>query len=550
MDDPNNKIKQQIVEKIKASANILLTVGNNPSVDDLSAAIGLAALLNKLDKHATAVFSGAIPPAITFLDPAKVFENNIDSLRDFIIALDKEKADHLRYKVEGDLVKIFITPYRTTISNEDLEFSHGDFNIDLIMVLGASNKEDLDKSIEAHGNILQNVSIISLSAGMQVSQLGNINWNDDTASSLSEMIAGIGEAMKSEKPLLDQQIATALLTGIVFSTARFSNAKTTSKVMTLAAQLMAAGADQQLIAAQLQESHEINSLKYSPIISKNGEPINAEVLSVVAPKPVDGSLSVQHAMAPVAPVISPTVVKAPEKIVEAIKPEINLPKLKPVVAPVVTPVVAPPIVEPPVQSIVIEPTPITVPAPAPQIEEVSTTVPEPASSDTKPELETQPEKIILKHAYMTEPGVSTMPSAINSIGQEKEVDSIDIFNDQPMMDGSTPDIGGEKMGQQAATIIPPSEVVKEKPVSVSPIIDLPMPPPLPDFSTLPPAGIEQPTFGADTTQQGPSEFSTLPPVDVIPAFDADISHQVSPDMSTLPPQVGAGDPSQFRIPGQ
>jgi hypothetical protein len=328
MNDANSKIKQQIVEKIKSSANILITVGRNPSVDDLSAALGLAALLNKLDKHATAIFSGAIPPAITFLDPTKVFENNVDSLRDFIIALDKEKADHLRYKVEGDLVKIFITPYRTTITNEDLEFSHGDFNVDLVMALGVASKEDLDTAIEAHGNILQNVTVVTLSEGTQTSQLGNMDWHEDTASSLCEMVANLGESIKSEKPLLDQQIATALLTGIVSATDRFSNAKTTSKVMSVAAQLMGAGADQQLIAAKLQESHEINSLKYNPIISKNGEPIAPSVLLKTDNKPADGSLSIKH--------VEPTAVPAAApKIAVPIEPT------KPVVASILAPVVTP-----------------------------------------------------------------------------------------------------------------------------------------------------------------------------------------------------------------
>src|SRR5664279_3813040 len=99
MKEADNKVKLQIVDKIKSSTNILVTVSKDPSVDELSAALGLTTLLNKLDKHTTAIFSGAIPPAITFLDPDKVFENTADSLRDFIIALDKEKADHLRYKL-------------------------------------------------------------------------------------------------------------------------------------------------------------------------------------------------------------------------------------------------------------------------------------------------------------------------------------------------------------------------------------------------------------------------------------------------------------------
>jgi hypothetical protein len=249
--------KQQIVDKIKSNSNILVTVSTNPSVDELSAALGLTLLLNKMNKHATAVFSGAIPPAITFLDPQKTFENTVDSLRDFIIALDKEKADHLRYKVDGDVVKIFITPYRTTISSEDLDFSQGDYNVELVLALGVKNRDYLDGALAAHGRILHDATVVTMSAGKEKSDLGSVDWSEENASSLSEMLVSLTEGLKSDKPLLDEQIATAFLTGIVAATDRFSNDHTSSRVMTMAAQLMSAGANQQLIASKLEEAHEI-----------------------------------------------------------------------------------------------------------------------------------------------------------------------------------------------------------------------------------------------------------------------------------------------------
>lgn len=251
--------KQQIVDKIKDSSNILVTVSTNPSVDELSAALGMTVLLNKMNKHATAVFSGAIPPAITFLDPQKTFENTVDSLRDFIIALDKEKADHLRYKVDGDVVKIFITPYRTTITSDDLDFSQGDYNVELVLALGVKHSESLDAALEAHGRILHDATVVSITTGEEKSDLGGIEWREQNVSSLSEMIVGLTEAIKSDKKLIDEQIATAFLTGIVAATDRFSNSRTSSRVMTVAAQLMAAGANQQLIATKLEEADEIGS---------------------------------------------------------------------------------------------------------------------------------------------------------------------------------------------------------------------------------------------------------------------------------------------------
>jgi len=253
------KAKQQIVEKIKESTNILVTVSDNPTVDALSAAIGLTLQLDKLGKYGTAVFSGIVPPAIAFLEPEKILDDTTDSLRDFIIALDKEKADHLRYKIEGDSVKIFITPYKTTISSEDLVFSQGDYNVQLVIALGVNDQDHLDKALESHGQILHDATVITVTAGEQTSSLGGIDWHDDQASSLSEMLTGISDLLKTDKvkSVMDKQVATAYLTGIVAETERFSNRNTSAKVMTVASQLMAAGADQQLISVKLEEAQTI-----------------------------------------------------------------------------------------------------------------------------------------------------------------------------------------------------------------------------------------------------------------------------------------------------
>jgi hypothetical protein len=313
MNDGN--AKQQIVDKIKNSTNILVTVSNNPSVDELSAALGLTLLLNKMNKHATAVFSGAIPPAITFLDAGKTFENTVNSLRDFIIALDKEKADHLRYKVEGEVVKIFITPYRTTITNQDLEFSQGDYNVELVLALGVKKRDNLDKALEAHGRILHDATVATMGAG-QTSELGSIDWHEDNASSLSEMLVSLSDSLKTDKSLLDEQIATAFLTGVVAATDRFSNNRTSSKVMTMAAQLMAAGANQQLIAAKLEDANAITGDRNTSTIAEaapseanetshadgttdmsEGQSTKVDRTSTtdeVPPKKNDGSLAISH----------------------------------------------------------------------------------------------------------------------------------------------------------------------------------------------------------------------------------------------------------------
>jgi len=210
--------KKEIADRLHQASNILVTVSSNPSVDQLAACIGITLALNKLGKHATAVFSGNVPSTIEFLQPEKTIEKNTDSLRDFIIALDKSKADKLRYKVEDKIVKIFITPYKTSINEKDLNFSQGDFNVDVVLALGVHNQVDLDQAITAHGRILHDAVLATVNV-KPGGELGTINWVAPDASSLSELVADLVNTVDST--LLDAQMATAFLTGIVAETQRF-----------------------------------------------------------------------------------------------------------------------------------------------------------------------------------------------------------------------------------------------------------------------------------------------------------------------------------------
>lgn len=289
--------KQQLVEKLNSSNNVLVTVSRNPSVDQLSALIGLSLLLNKQGKHCAAVFSGKIPSTLEFLKPEDTIEKNTDSLRDFIIALDKSKADKLRYKVENNIVRIFITPYRTSISEKDLDFSQGDFNVDVVVALGVKEQADLDEAITAHGRILHDAVVASVNVTNEGGELGSINWRETSASSLSEIVTDLAQALGDN--LLDEQVATALLTGIVSETDRFSNEKTSSQTMSISAVLMAAGANQQLVATKLDQPPSGNNNDNNDKDKDNDEPdSSSDTKDDDKPKPPsgndDGTLEIDH----------------------------------------------------------------------------------------------------------------------------------------------------------------------------------------------------------------------------------------------------------------
>jgi len=284
--------KNQIADRLKQANNILVTVSNNPSVDQLASCIGLTLALNKMGKHATAVFSGAVPSTLEFLQPEKTIEKNTDSLRDFIISLDKAKADKLRYKVEDTVVKIFITPYRTSITDKDLNFSQGDFNVDVVVALGVHNQADLDQAITSHGRILHDATISTINV-RPAGEFGSLNWLVPGASSLSELVVEL--IMDIDKQLVDDQIATALLTGIVAETARFSNERTTPDTMSISAELMAAGANQQLVATKLDVVAAPAPFAVQQSSVSNSQQTAAPAAPIQElPKSEDGTLEIAH----------------------------------------------------------------------------------------------------------------------------------------------------------------------------------------------------------------------------------------------------------------
>lgn len=601
MADPD--VKQQIVDKIKESNNILVTVSSDPSVDELSAALGVTLLINKLDKHGTAVFSGKIPPAIEFLDPEKTFENTVDSLRDFIIALDKEKADHLRYKVDGDVVKIFITPYRTTIDSGDLDFSQGDYNVELVIAIGVKSEADLDKALESHGRILHDATVASVSIDGAES-LGSLNWVDKSAGSYSELTASLVDELKSGKNLLDEQISTAFLTGIVAATDRFSNEKTSPGVMSLAAQLMAGGANQQLIAAKLEEAEEIppESKPSNPKVDskgtaeiKEGEstklPRNEEKKSTPIPEPPkkkegDGQLTIPHGLKGDADEVAEQVASHnQEEAVEAAEDKLAAELAKGVATPekshtsaedlhkelmaAAQELPAPAPVQPAPAPGIAPTTPVP-PVLLPQAPERGPSIPqlggtlnattEMAAEEKKRELESDRNRTILTHGggkYLNETPAYQAPlnSVAQAAGRADEPQVHDIFSApppsldaiQPTPPSTPPPTLAELDAQNRANHTDALDAVhaafEETPLPAQQPMSSPAGDanvPLPPLPPMPP----MPDFSAP---QSPLPTPMPPePID-LPSTNPSMP---TPPMPEVPQPGQPADPGQFKIPGQ
>lgn len=569
---------KQIVDKLKDSSNVLVTVNSSPSVDELSAALAITLLINKLNKHATAVFSGAIPPAIEFLEPQKTFENTVDSLRDFIIALDKEKADHLRYKVVDDMVKIFITPYRTTINENDLEFSQGDYNVEVVLAIGVQNETDLDRALESHGRILHDATVAAISLG-EPTKLGGIEWNDARASSYSELLFQLADSLKGDKNVLDEQIATAFLTGIVAATERFSNQKTSSEVMTIAARLMAAGANQQLIATKLQENDSLPEETASPEAEEapvaSDEPEEKPAESDAPTDDAVGALSISHEPeGDVDAVTKEVEEKESSKALD--KAEAELEKQTAEVASdqqedamaaaekrlaeqlkTVSPGIA---MTPPADA-----TPVVtheeLEASEPSLGGTLNATTEQAAEDKRREIENDKNHTILSHGGSYTADAPTMQAPLNAVTSAAAAEPAvaDIFANAGTADDATahadaiqpptPDLHLptlEELDEKnradhtdaraavSAALSDDSAKTDDVAATSTNLPQLPPLPPMPDFSTLPPL---------------PGDAPSAPPVLTVPDTLGDtLPPAPTIDLQSEPAQPN--DPAQFKIPGQ
>lgn len=576
---PASDIQSEVVKKIAEAQNVLVALSSDPSVDEMSAAIGLSLFLDKLGKRATAIYSGSTPNALEFLKPEETFETSADTLQDFVIALNKDKADHLRYKLDGDYVKIYITPYKTRIGEEDLEFSYGDYNVDLVLALDVANGIDLDSALREHGRIMHDAVIVNITTG-NPGRFGEIEWSDKSASSVSEMIAKLLYSVNS-KAKIEKEEATAFLTGIVAATNRFSNAKTTPETMQISSRLMQSGANQQLISKNITPDvdNELYSLMGESSQTKrdadptkldieHGEEKADENKEVDAPITEETSTLLDDLKAAEASLATagnetvPDTSNQPVKLDSAptdtttIENELNTAPLEPT-----EPSLPPVSLDAPAAAPAPE-EPAVSPAPTPDVSSTPEPISEtPASEPTLPSVMPAPN-------FSAES--TTEPAAEPSLGEEGIIGDSEkpekVIQPSPDMDLSAPDEGSGKYGKMledaisglggatapaADTVANPASMMAPQVASAPEINGVPemnyMP--MPGEEVLPPPPTPPIDMSSAPAPEAPAEPVTpiqpaTPPMESTPTS---LGSQPAMQDQVYAPQVN--DPGAFKIPG-
>ncbi len=255
--------KQQVVERIKEAEKILITTHKNPDGDAIGSALALLLFLKKMGKTALAVTEDTAPEVFNYLPGFSKVSHTFAGTRDFIISVDvsKIKADKIMYKVQDNKLNIVISPKNGHFEESMVTFPKGGFNYDLIVALDSPDLERMGIIYEENPDVFFETPLVNIDHHAGNDFFGQVNLVDITATSTSEILVSIFEALSPNKSPFDEDIATCLLTGIITDTGSFQNANTTPKSLTVSAQMVAAGARRDEIIKRVYKTRTLSTLR-------------------------------------------------------------------------------------------------------------------------------------------------------------------------------------------------------------------------------------------------------------------------------------------------
>lgn len=256
-------IQQQIHQLIEKSKEILLVTRKNPTEDSIGSLLAMGFVLEKMGKEIDAVCSGPTPTTLSFLPKTNEINSQIKDSKKFIISLDtsQTKVAQLSYDSDqdGNTLNIYITPKEGKFSKEHITTKDSGFSYDLIIIIDSPDLEDLGLVYEKNTELFYETPIINIDHHPTNEQYGEINLVDITATSTAEVLYNLLESL--DKNIIDEKIATCLLTSIISTTRSFQLPTTTPRAFSIAAELISLGADQQKIIQNIFKNKSLAKLR-------------------------------------------------------------------------------------------------------------------------------------------------------------------------------------------------------------------------------------------------------------------------------------------------
>src|SRR3989339_76548 len=256
------KQSQQIFEAIKRSHRPLICVPSGAGADHYASALGLAKVLEALDKQVLIVAAdGKAPKNLRFLPGVDKIEGKLENLRRFVIELDASKTpvQELSYEVKDEKLYVYLSPKKGFWDPKDVRTSSSGYKYDLIICIGSPDFESCAQLYTDNPDFFYRTPIINIDHSPENEHYGQVNAVDLTASACGEVCHDIIEAI--EPSLIDEDVATAFLTGMIAKTKSFKSKVVTPKTLQTASKLIAKGARREHIVENLYRTRSVSTLR-------------------------------------------------------------------------------------------------------------------------------------------------------------------------------------------------------------------------------------------------------------------------------------------------
>lgn len=255
-------IEQQISALVRKHSNILVCLPSEPTTDAIASGLAMHSVLQKMGKQSKVVAAGfALPDNHRFLPKSDAIEHELTALKKFVVSLDVSRTavDDIQYDIKDKRLNIYVTPKNGYFETRDVSTSSSDYQFDLIIVLDSRDLASLGKIFEDNAEFFHHTPLINIDHHPANEQFGEINLVHVTATSISEIIFELLEHLDGN--LLDEYIATHLLTGIISKTKSFKTHTVTPRSLAIASHLITSGARREEIVKNLYQTKTIQSLK-------------------------------------------------------------------------------------------------------------------------------------------------------------------------------------------------------------------------------------------------------------------------------------------------
>lgn len=263
---------EQIFKLIEESKNILIITDQNFNTDSFSGSLSLALFLQELDKNVTLYFKNEIEEKYKFLNGLNLVKNTIELKNNLTIAISTKntKAKELSYEPKEDKIEIYLTPEKNKLfTKEDVIITDNQTFFDLIISIGIDSIKNIGEFYDNNVDFFFNTTIINIDNNPENERFGQINFVEPKYKSICELIFDITTIYKSE--LIDEKIATNMLTGIIYENKGFRIPNLSPNTMEAVSNLIEIGANREDIVNNLYKTKTINDLRIWAKILQNSK---------------------------------------------------------------------------------------------------------------------------------------------------------------------------------------------------------------------------------------------------------------------------------------